>query len=308
MRTLRICDTGLAPDTSHALHSMLKILRGRTSATWEAGTIDRADVLIAPSDADPRILDDWMRRGRPAILIATDAAEQPPSPYVLRSPLRVMPLFCILDLIAEQSPTSAGNTGEPHSSWVAAESLRSLTEGGVGGWHVARTSGGRDIWAREGHAHAPAELFERLRAGNLLVSRFVAATSEPPPDLAHMSLADVGWFIGLHGPSELAPWLSRDVSYSLRRWPDYGRLGVTPNVIELAAIAAAQPRTPDTLVELSRHDRDAVYRFLTASSLAGLLVARVTQPELPAPAAAPRWGGAWTRLVGDLRRHLGLFT
>lgn len=308
MRTLRVCDLGLTPDTSHALHSMLKILRGRTSATWETATLDRADVLIAPSGAEPHIVDDWIRRGRPVIQIANDASEQPPSPYVLRPPLRVMPLFCILDLIAENPSANASHASEPVSNWGAAESLRSLTEGGVGGWHVARTSAGRDIWACEGHAHAPPDVFVRLRAGNLLVSRFVPATSAPPTDLAHMSLSDLGWFIGLGGPAELAPWLSREVSYSLRRWPDYGRLGVTPNVIELAAIAAAQPHTPGALADLTRHDSGAVHRFLTASSLAGLLVARVPQ-HVPAPAAAaPRWGGAWTRLVGDLRRHLGLFT
>ncbi|WP_300621732.1 hypothetical protein [Dokdonella sp.] len=307
MRTLRICDIGLAPDTSHALHSMLKILEGRSSASWRTAPIGAADVLIAPAGCQPDVIADWSGRGRPVVLIADDRCEHPPSPFVLRPPLRVMPLLCVLDLLAEQLSAPPTRERESQAGWAAAESIRSLTEGGTGGWHVARTSCGQEIWACDGYAHAAASAFDRLRGGSLLMTRFAVAAGTPPAGLASMPLQDLGWFVGLHGPTGLAPWLSQNVNYALRRWPDFGRLGATPGVIELSAVATARPRTPADLVSLSRGGADAVHRFLAAASLAGLLAVR--QPEAAPPPAAtpPRWG-AWTRLVGDLRRHLGLFT
>jgi len=304
MRTLGICDIGLAQDTSHALHSMLKILDGRATASWRQAPIEAADVLIARPGSRPDLIADWNKQGRPVVLLVDDSSEQPPSPFVLRHPLRVMPLLGVLDLIAEQWSDDPRRVQDPRASWTAAESIRSLTEGGAGGWHVARTPGSHEIWVRDGHAHAAASTFDRLRGNALTTGRFSPATSAPPTGLAHMSLQDLGWFIGLHGPAGLAPWLSRDVSYSLRRWPDFGRLGASPETIELSAITAAQARTPVELADLSRCHADVVHRFLTATSLAGLLAVR--QPAA-IPAAAPRQG-AWTRLVGDLRRHLGLFT
>ncbi len=305
MHMLRICDIGLAQDTSHALHSMLKILDGRAAASLRSAPIDAADVLIARPGSRPDLIADWNARGRPVVLLVDDSSELPVSPFVLRHPLRVMPLLGVLDQIAEQWSTHTKQIHEPGANWTAAESIRSLTEGGAGGWHVARTSSSHEVWAHDGHAHAAAALFDRLRGSALPMSRFSPATSAPPAGLAHISLQDLGWFIGLHGPAGLAPWLSRDVSYSLRRWPDFGRLGASPEMIELSAIAASQARTPAELVDLSRCAADVVLRFLTAASLAGLLAAR--QPA-STPASTPRQGGAWTRLVGDLRRHLGLFT
>lgn len=304
MHTLRICDIGLAQDTSHALHSMLKVLAGRTIASWRLAPIESADVLIAHPDSRPDVIAEWNGRGRPVVLLVDDDSEQAASPFVLRRPLRVMPLLGVLDLVAEQWPGQAKPSQEPCANWIVAESIRALTEGGAGGWHVARTASSHEVWVRDGHAHATAGTFDRLRRSALPMGRFSPATSMPPAGLAHMSLHDLGWFIGLHGPAGLAPWLSRDVSYSLRRWPDFGRLGASPETIQLSAITAAQARTPIELVELSHCDEGVVQRFLTATSLAGLLVVR--QP-VKTPADAPRQG-AWTRLVGDLRRHLRLFS
>lgn len=307
MHTLSICDIGLSPNASSALRSMLKLLEGRTLAAWRTTAPDRADVLVASSTCPPDVVADWRGRGRAIVQIADGPAAQPASPFVLQPPLRVMPLLRMLDTLAEHLcgvPERAPAAPEPaatYTSWSTAESIRALIADDGNGWHVARTSCGAEIWIGEGRAHAAAATFERLRGGSLLVSRPAAAAAAPPAGLARMPVSDLGWFVGLHGPSVLAPWLSEQASHSLRRWPDFGRLGIAPGAIELSALAAAQPRTVAELAAASGRGTDEVHRFLAAASVAGLLVAR----EPAAPAAAPK-RSPWARLVGDLRRHLGL--
>ncbi|MFC4821089.1 hypothetical protein [Dokdonella ginsengisoli] len=298
MSTLHLCDVGLTPDASHALHSMLKILEGRATASWKPAPIETADVLIARSGSHPELIAEWNKRGRPIVLVADECGDSPCTPFVLRHPLRVMPLLSVLDAIAEHLRPPSSPAHETKTGWLAAESLRSLAGNG---WHVAHTSSGGDVWVRDGHAYAATATLDRLRGGTLRVDRFGAAVAAPPPGLAHLPLREFGWFVGLHGPADLAPWLAREATYSLRRWPDFGRLGGSAHLIELSALVAAQPRTPAALAETSGRGADVVHRFLAASSLAGLLVVREPAALPPAPRRS-----AWMRLVGDLRRHLGL--
>lgn len=308
MHTLRICDIGLSPNASFALRSMLKLLEGRTTATWRTTAPDSADVLVAASACPPDVVAHWRGRGRPVVQIADGPAAQPASPFVLQPPLRVMPLLRMLDALAEHlcsAPERAVDAPAPwpamQTGWSTAESIRPLIADDGCGWHVARTSCGAEIWIGRGRAHAAAATFERLRSGALTMSRAVAATTAPPAHFAHVPAADLGWFVGLHGPSVLAPWLPSHAAHSLRRWPDFGRLGVAPGAIELSALAAAQPRTAAELAAASGRGTDEVHRFLAAASLAGLLASRESVATAVAPKRIP-----WARLIGDLRRHLGL--
>jgi hypothetical protein len=299
MSTLHVCDVGLSPDASYALHSMLKILDGRAAASWKPSPIETADVLIARAGSHPELIAEWNARSRPIVLVADECTESPCTPFVLRHPLRVMPLLSVLDAIAEH--LRATPAPDAKAGWLAAESIRTLTGAGGKSWLVAHTSSGGEVWIGDGRACAATATLDRLRSGSLRVDRFAAAAATPPSGLARLPLHEFGWFVGLHGPAELAPWLAREATYSLRRWPDFGRLGGSAHLIELSALVAAQPRTPPALIETSRRAADLVHRFLAASSLAGLLVAR---EAVEAPATPRR--STWMRLVGDLRRHLGL--
>lgn len=300
MSTLHVCDVGFSPDASHALHSMLKILEGRAASSWQPASIDTADVLIARSGSHADLVARWRERGRPIVVVTDEPCDAPGTPFVLRHPLRVMPLLSVLDAITEHLRARPARASGTKPGWAAAESLRAVAGGA---WCIAQTSGG-DVWIGDGRAYAEASTFERLRAGSLRVDRFVTTPTPAPAALARLPLQEFGWFLGLHGPGDLAPWLSRETHYTLRRWPDFGRLGISAHAIELSTLAAAQARTPAALAGLSGCDADTVHRFLTAASLAGLLIAREPVPTLPV--AAPRSG--WMRLVGDLRRHLGLIT
>jgi hypothetical protein len=309
MQSLRICDIGLSADASSAFHSMLKVLASRATAVWETSGLDRADVLLAHADSDPATLAAWSSTGKPVVLVVDDRGSWPPSQFVLRHPFRVMQLLSILNDVANviAAPRQRASIAVP-SGWCAAESLRHvMANGGERGLHVATDASGAMIWVGEGEAHATPEVFAQMRAGKLALGTFVATQEWPPENARRFPISDLAWYLGLCGPTDLAPWLTSDSTYRLRRWPDFGRLGSDPALIQLSAVAAASPASAAALAKSSNQPQATVHRFLNAASLAGLLTAATSAEPVPKAATLSRQTAlGWMKLVGGLRRHLGL--
>ena len=304
MQTLQICDVGLAADASHALHSMLKVIDGRAKASWQAGSIERADVLIAHGNSDPRVLSTWAASGKPTVLVIDDRSSWPPAQFVLRHPFRVMQLLSMLDDVAEHLRVPQAPAAVDPSHWAAAESLRRLmSNAGERGWQMAQDADAR-VWIGDGQAYALPTTLQRLRSGRIALGAFGPTQETPAAGAQRLPVCDVAWFVGLHGASGLAPWLAGNASYRLRRWPDFGRLGVDPDLIELSATAAACASTPAALAQRSGQAMAEVHRFLAAASLAGLLATAARVDAVLPAAVAPAPASGWARFVGDLRRHL----
>jgi len=306
MPTLKICDVGLQPDTSHAFHSMLTIVAGRSKAAWQLAGVEHADVLFASSEGDGSAFAAWGATGKPVVLVIDDRSSWPPAPFVLRHPFRVMQLLSVLDDVADLLAASPGRERGDPSRWSAAESLRALMpQSGNAAWHVTRTPLGEEVWLGHGLVRAAARTIARLRAGELEVAAFHPTGTSPPADAPAIAACDFAWYVGLSGPARLAPWLFADVAYRLRRWPDFGRLGVNTGMLELCAMSTVRAWTPAALVEASGQLAADVHRFLAAASLAGLLVANGSE-QAPALLARGRVQSGWDRFLGGLRRHLGL--
>lgn len=311
MATYKICDIGFAPDASHALHSMFKIMEGRAQASWIPAALDAADVLLANVTADPLALSAWSRSGKPVIFVIDERGSFPPAPFVLRHPVRVMQLLSMLDNVTEhlrEPRRQPSATSDGTSAWRVAESLRAVAMHTVErGWNVAEDAEGAHVWVGGGHAHALPATLAALREGRLALGTFQPTTDWPAGGAERLPVRDLAWYIGLGGDESLAPWLDAGAAFRLRRWPDFGRLGARVELLELAAHAAARPCTPALLASGSGQPIATVNRFLAAASMAGLLVAVPRVEAVPAPsvaAASPARG--WRRFVGDLRKHLGL--
>jgi hypothetical protein len=301
----RICDIGLSADASRAFHSMLKVVDGRSSASWQPSDFDHADVLLAHAGSDPAQLVAWVKTGKPVVMVVDERSSRPPSPFVLQYPFRVMQLLSMLDDVVEHMGHSTVRAVDADSVWGAAESLRLLmSHAGARNWHMAQGDGGATIWVGDGQARATPGTITRLRTWRLAVGSFHTTSEAPPANVQPFALCDAAWFVGMNGPHELAPWLLPDAAYRLRRWPDFGRLGATHNVIELSALLAVCAHTPASLAEASELASAEVNRFLTAASLACLLTSapRAEAPSAALESAAPKSG--WMRFVGDLRRRL----
>lgn len=306
MRVLRICDVGLSADASHAFHSMLGIIASRSRVEWAVGGVDDADVLLAHVDADATLLARWTAAGKPLVAVIGPRDSRPPLPFVLRHPFRVMPLLSMLDEVAEHADRPAHGARDVVATVVGWEFAASLQRLGARvaaqGWHVAGDERGGRLWIGGNRAYASPRVLQSLRSHGYVGTPFEPAPTPPPDDSASIAFGDAAWHIGAGAPRDLAPWLDADAYYRLQRWPDLGRLGSRPVWIELSAIAASRAFRPRDLVA-SRPDAAIVHRFLSACSLAGLLVP-ATRPS-DAPVAVPLASG-WTRLLGSLRRHFGM--
>lgn len=305
MQVQRICDIGLSTDASRAFHSMLKVVDGRSAASWQRSDFDHADVLLAHAGSDPAQLVAWVKTGKPVVMVVDERSSRPPSPFVLQYPFRVMQLLSMLDDVVEHMEHSTVRAVDADSVWGAAESLRLLmSHAGARDWHMAQGEGGATIWVGDGQARATTGTITRLRAWHLAVGAFHPTLDAPPANAQPFALCDAAWFVGMNGPQELAPWLLPDAAYRLRRWPDVGRLGATHDVIELSALLAVSAHTPASLARTSGLAPSDVNRFLNASSLACLLT---TAPRAEAPSAVVEPAlqkNGWMRFVGDLRRRL----
>jgi len=308
MKTLKICDIGLAQDTSHAFHSMLKVVSGRSKAAWSVGGIADADVMIASSEGDPASFAAWGASGKPYVLVIDDRGSWPPAPFVLRHPFRVMQLLSILDDVAEELCAHSTPASVDTVAWSAAEALRQcMSRAGSGEWQVARGDLGEEVWLGGGNAHADPTTLARLRERDIHLSSFRPVRNGPGAGTTAFPLCDLAWFVGVRGAGQLAPWLEPDAGYRLRRWPDFGRLGVTTGLLELCAYATTRAWTPAALANATGQSPDAVHRFLNAASLAGLLATtHAARGEASHPRAGAGMPSGWRRLIGGLRRKLGL--
>lgn len=304
MRTLSICDVGLPADASRAFHSMLKVVDGRSIASWRSSEMAQADVLLTYAQGDAGVPSSWVASGKPAVLVIDDRANWPPAQYVLRYPFRVMQLLSMLDSVAEYLCARPTDDDGTSGAWATAESVRRLvTQAGEKDWHVAYAENGCRVWVGNGLAHAECATLRSLREGTLALGAFSITDEAPTANLPTWPLGELAWFVGAHGPAGLAPWLQREASHRLRRWPDFGRLGVMPNMIELAAAATGQAGTAQELAGRVGCDVAAAERFLSAASLAGLLTSSPAPVVARTNTTVPQ-RGAWMRFVSDLRRHL----
>jgi hypothetical protein len=272
------------------------------------GGIADADVMIASSDGDPASFAAWGVSGKPVVLVIGDRCSWPPAPFVLRHPFRVMQLLSILDDVAEHFNAHAMEASVDPAAWSAAESLRQCMSRASGAdWLVARGDLGEEVWLGGGSAHAEPATLARLRESDLHLAAFRPARGGPGSGTTPFALCDLAWFVGVHGAGELAPWLRPEAAYRLRRWPDFGRLGVTTGLLELCAYATTRAWTPAALANATGQSLGAVHCFLNGASLAGLLAATHAEytvaPHARTGAALP---SGWRRLIGGLRRSLGL--
>lgn len=303
--TVKLGDAGLSTNASHALHSMLGIVGDRSVAAWQLCEPAEADVLFVGGDMPAAALHTLPRAGQLLVAVIGAEAELPPaSAFVLRHPFRVMQLLDLLDRVAAHLHA---NTGTPAPSaatpWASIDALRKATaQARAGEWLSARVGNDARIWLDADGVRTDADTLLRLGAAPLEIGAFAAAAEPPPAGSRHCTLADFCWHVGMHAPA-MPPWLDGQRRYTLRRWPDLGRLGASETLLDLCADLIAHPRTPSELLQRPGLDAALAGRFLAAASLAGWLVEYEPIRQRSATAGAQLRAG-WGRLLNQLRRRL----
>lgn len=302
MRVWKVGDVGLSRDASLALHSMLKIVHGRSVAHWQLSESAEADVVFVGGEAAVPAWHAADGRGKLLIEVTDGRSTSTTAPFVLRHPFRVMQLLTLLDRVAEHLAAAAPQVAD--GPWATALAFHdaSLCESGVG-WRMARTGCGERLWLDEALVRASGQTLREAREGLLRLSAFGPADRPPPEDTITGAKAELGWHLGWHAPAGLPPWLDPECSYGLRRWPDFGRLGATESTLEICAELSVRPQTPAGLGRATGRTAADVSHVLTAASLAGWLV-EPARGGVPVRLPASPLRSGWSRLVSQLRKRL----
>lgn len=315
MRTRKIAVVGLPDDASHAFRSMIRIVDGRGGVSWLLTAPEEADVLLSGAHAGEEVMQRWASTTKPLIAVYEGAAARPMTLYTLHHPFRVMQLLGVLDDVDLALAGSAHGESKPvpaigEACWGFAESLRLLSRGSAGGQYYAAGHGSERVFVRDDLAayHAGPETVRRLGRAALDLPALALSGATPPPHFECRPVFELAWFTALHGPETPAPWLDRNASHRLRRWPDFGRLRGTRDQLALAALLTHGSYSRARLIEVSRQPAGHVDRFLNACALSGVLhstseqvAANDSQGNFVSHSAA-RLGG----LIRGLRSRLGL--
>jgi hypothetical protein len=313
MVSRRLALTDVSGDAAHAFRSMLEVLNGRTSCTWQlVESIEHAEVVVTGNTgrfASPPMQLHGKRVV--AVIESADVRVRPNTPYVLTHPFRVMQVLSVLDEIADdyKRPELRIVHNASASHWDFAESVRALRAAiSTGPWYRTHTAEGAEIVV-SGNLHnfacEPA-VFEQIRVGATTLSSLAPASVQSVPSrYVRRPLLELLWHSAYHSGSALSPWLDAHGSFQLRRWPDFGTISSTRQHLQLVAMLAKRSRSRAQLAQAADAPIGEVDRLLNALSLCDLLVSEhfVQPARAPATSALP---GFIRSLLGSLRRTLDL--
>jgi hypothetical protein len=293
---MRVASIGLNDYEQGLLSQQLKVLAGRTVATWlYMGEAQEADLLIVrDAEQTPTASRGLLAHaGIPPSLAGDLLLEWPPR------------MFALLELLLEaEKRLRAVSSTHP----CAAEQLAGLKRDGwlqLDGRRILLQPRRDRMQAAVGSLDELLDLLQRPQL-DLLAALHLDL---PPDDGAelpfHTSLRSVIWALALRSGAQCArDWNPDNLLFSLSAWPHFGEWEVAPPLLRLAALYTRKPASIASGCQLTGLDEAAVRGFLLACELCQVGV-NMDYNATPAPrpeTAAPPAGG----LLQRLRERLGI--
>ena len=312
---------GLSLRDETLVRSLLNVVGGNTRAEWRfVDEIDADLALCDPQSPFARMaMQKSQRTGRPrCVALLYGDASAAPLQHAIRAPMRVGELVKMLDVFSDpdipplaqsavETPTGfvdghASSNGRPLQTQWLVDVLQELMA-------VDDANRPNAIWRVEiGGFLLDILLPERRYAfldHDITIDALVdIALSTPVDNVIRLDREDVEtlgvgaatkpldallWRVGLRMvPNPSMPWLGKEVSLRLKRWPDFGRLGVHKAHLALAALLTKSRWRIDALVEASGGTQAELESFLVACGLCGLLEIEKVPPVALAPQVAKR--------------------
>lgn len=308
MRQLAITD--LSADAARAFRSMLEVLSGRTSVTWNlVETLVGADVIVTGEPA--RVNPVWSAQQGKRIVAIIEGGQKRASqhaPYVLQHPFRVMQVLAILEEIAEdyKRPELRIVRGAESGLWDFAESVRAAAgQGSPPAWYRTQTATGAEIIVTGTLTSCACESAVFANICNQTVSLAPLAQTvvqSVPARYTKRPLSELLWYNTWHASSALAPWLDPDALYGIRRWPDFGTIPPSRQQLQLVAMIARRPLSRIALARAVEASSSEIDRTLNALSLCGFIAPKPA-PQVRAQDTSPL-PGFIRSLLGSLRRRI----
>lgn len=314
---------------SHAIQlfdSVLWFSKGSTRCDWTTSPPEQAEVVVAHHAEPAQNLERWQRDGKLIVVISTDPAAAAGHPHRLQYPF---PAPQVLSLL-EQLDTALGGAAssditqsvpalsDPSAdAWSFVETLRMLRSAGNPElWLAGRAKDGDKgvkIWVRGDGACYACDDVAAIRSGSLALQEVVLQKAGPPGARQVMrSGAELTWFAAYHASNVTAPWLKASARYSLKRWPDFGRMRalsaeLRSEQIRVAAAIEASPVGVQQAAARAKVSPDIAVRMFNALAACNLIeaeAAAVAPTRAAQPVAAPP--GGFRKFLQSLRDHLRL--
>jgi hypothetical protein len=316
------------------LDSMLWVFKGTTQSNWNVSTAERAQVVVVYHDEPAQRIARWRNEGKLIVVIGTDAAASPISPYSLIYPFPTIQVLSLLERLDAELDSGARVAGGAGSSfpvgtvdtvdsdegdpWSFVEALRTLRlVNNADLWLVGKGSAGPLLWLQgDGSRYCCDPATARaIRMGTRNLSGLTLQKAAPPAGLDPRPGSELAWFEGYHASARIAPWLSERATYRLTRWPDLGRVHPDDPALRAAQIRllAALDAEPATLAELATRTRTSPeVAVRTLNALAGCELVEIAPTAAPGAArtqpVSAALAGRLRQFLRNMRRHLGLGT
>ncbi|MEQ3680818.1 hypothetical protein [Alcanivorax sp.] len=322
MKNQRLGFVGLGHDTASACLSMLKIMEGRSAVSWCLSEPDSADVLMISCDQTPET-QRWDDSKKPRIVVYHCNQRKPISRFTLQHPFRVMQLLSVLDEVGSILPSECASVSQPAAPVSPTVSHGAETEVSPfwSSLHEAVNGNGPDpagllvALSAQGplyfkpasqRFYASKALFRQLAASSVALGPLKITTDVLPEDAVACPLFSLCWMVSRYDATQLAPWMSAEGVFHLKRWPSFGTLEKSRTHLSLCALMTKRPLTREQLQQISQCSEEELDRFINACEMSGLMV---FEEAAQAPLAVEnteegkkRFGG----LIKGLRSRLGL--
>lgn len=305
---------------THALQlldSILWAFQGTTRSNWRITPLDVAQVVVVhEANSDERV-GAWKTAGKQVIGIATEGRSDPAVSNTLVYPFRAAEVLVLLERLDAQlsSPgetQSARSNDVPTDPWSFVEALRTLRSvQNSQAWLVGRDGRTPVLWLRGDVVSysANAATVQAIRDGSLRLSELTLVKGqEPVSGSTPRSGMELSWFAGYHAGNQLAPGVKAGARYRIMRWPNFGLIRPLPAQLRVAACLSSAAADLDEIIKRASVPAEEAMRTLNALHACDVL-ACLGGEERVAPAtsrALPTPNGGLTRLLRNVRKHLGL--
>ena len=319
---------GLSIRDELRVKSLLQIVEGKTAAPWIYIEEVQADLaLCEPESALARVVIEQSASNRPrrCVMLLRQGAECPPGITSVFSPLGVRELIALLDGVTGAHPAEENHSLQPPRPAAVAsnasllESLRQITTSQADGRSHHISIGETSLWVLPNqtvvlsNAALTAEHVATLANGRDVA---VEAFAHLEPNVADTHVHRCPLPVLLWNCAMAADTAGRGSSpnstYSLKRWPDFGRFPHSQWHLRLTALMIREAFSAQQMSVLIEQPVAKIEAFLHACDAIGLLVTNLASESRSADSTAPQATdraekpGRWFSIFQSFRQALNI--
>jgi len=323
---LTLTTVGLSIRDELRVKSMLQLVEGKTTAAWTYVEETQADLAIC--EPESALAQATVRQaagnGRPrCVMLLRQGVPALPDAHCVVAPLRVSDFISLLDDIRTVQPQEAianqsaarAELPAPQTREPLVQRLRSIvlekdsrarciTSGEVRLYLLMRQN---SVLANE--SLTPARIVELAGSCDFHVRLLAESERVTPEDELHRCALPIFlWNCAIGTTCDGLPSWPRGAGFTLKRWPDFGRLTHQPWHLRLTALLVREAFTAQQMSVLVEQPLAAIEAFLHACDLCGLLSveARAEALEEPSVSATTESSGRWSTLFRSFRQALNM--